>query len=74
MSMNAFGYSIDELWLTGTPFCMVPVVSLDGRPIGNGTIGPVYKETLAKWNALVGLDIAAQIQEWDRESISVAKV
>jgi len=56
---------IDELWLTGTPFCALPVVSLDGRPIGDGQIGPRYKEVMAKWNDLVGLDIAAQIQEWD---------
>lgn len=58
--------TIDELWLTGTPFCMLPVVSLDGKPIGNGTPGPVFKETLATWNALVGLDIQQQIEEWDR--------
>ncbi len=56
---------ISELWLTGTPFCMLPVVSLDGQPIGNGKIGPMYRETLAKWSQLVGVDIAAQICEWD---------
>ena len=55
----------DELWLTGTPFCMLPVVNLDGQPIGEGRPGPVYRETLAKWNALVGLDIAGQIAAWD---------
>jgi branched-chain amino acid aminotransferase len=60
--------SADELWLTGTPFCMLPVVSLDGTPIGDGTIGPVYKETLAKWSALVGLDIAQQICDWDAQA------
>ena len=56
---------IDELWLTGTPFCMLPVVSLDGKPIGDGQIGPVYKETLAKWSKLVGMDIQEQICQWD---------
>lgn len=55
----------DELWLTGTPFCMLPVVSLDGKPIGDGTIGPLYKQTLAKWSKMVGVDIAQQISEWD---------
>jgi branched-chain amino acid aminotransferase len=59
----------DELWLTGTPFCMLPVVSLDGKPIGNGKIGPVYKETLAKWSEMVGLDIAQQIIDWDHPKI-----
>lgn len=55
----------DELWLTGTPFCMLPVVSLDGHPIGTGKPGPVFIETLAKWSALVGVNIPGQIQEWD---------
>ena len=54
-----------ELWLTGTPFCMLPVVSLDGKPIGDGQIGPIYKETLAKWSKLVGVDIQEQICAWD---------
>lgn len=57
----------DELWLTGTPFCMVPVVSLDGQPIGNGTPGPVFKETLAKWSTLVNCDIQGQIERWDAQ-------
>ena len=58
----------DELWLTGTPFCMLPVVSLDGQPIGDGKIGPVFKETLAKWSKLVGVDIQQQILDWDTPS------
>lgn len=56
---------LDELWLTGTPFCMIPVVSLDGKPIGTGTPGPRFKETLAKWSKLVGVDIQRQIESWD---------
>jgi len=59
---------LDELWLTGTPFCMLPVVSLDGKPIGNGQIGPVFKETLGKWSELVGVDIQQQIMDWDQPS------
>lgn len=55
----------DELWLTGTPFCMLPVVSLDGRPIGQGTIGPLYQQTLAKWSEMVGVNIQRQIEDWD---------
>ena len=58
-------HTVDELWLTGTPFCMLPVVSLDGKPIGDGKPGPVYQDTLAKWSKLVGVDIAQQIYDWD---------
>jgi len=62
-------YRMDELWLTGTPFCMLPVVSLDGKPIGDGKIGPVYKQTLWQWSELVGLDIAQQIIDWDQQKV-----
>ncbi len=58
-------HTVDELWLTCTPACMLPVVSLDGKPIGDGKIGPVYKQTLAKWSKLVGVDIQQQICDWD---------
>jgi branched-chain amino acid aminotransferase len=64
---------MDELWLTGTPFCMVPVVSLDGHPIGDGTPGPVFKETLAQWSKLVGVDIAGQIARWDAKLERVSR-
>lgn len=59
----------DELWLTCTPACMLPVVSLDGKPIGDGKIGPVFKETLGKWSELVGVDIQQQICDWDAQKI-----
>ncbi len=70
-NIGAYGLneSADEVWLTGTPFCMLPVVSLDGKPIGTGTIGPVYKETLKKWSALVGVDIQQQICDWDSQKV-----
>jgi branched-chain amino acid aminotransferase len=58
-----------ELWLTATPFCMLPVVSLDGKPIGDGTIGPVFKETLGKWSEMVGVDIQQQIIDWDTQQV-----
>ena len=55
-----------EVWLTGTPFCMLPVVSIDRKPIGDGKIGPVYTATLQKWSEMVGVDIQQQIMDWDR--------
>lgn len=60
-------YRADELWLTGTPFCMLPVVSLDGKPIGDGQPGPIFKQTLAKWSEMVGVDIQRQIEQWDSQ-------
>jgi branched-chain amino acid aminotransferase len=64
-------HQCEEVWLTGTPFCMLPVVSLDGKPIGDGTPGPVFTQTLAKWSKLVGVDIQRQIQEWDAQRINL---
>jgi branched-subunit amino acid aminotransferase/4-amino-4-deoxychorismate lyase len=51
---------MSELWITSTPFCMLPVVTLDDDLIGNGRPGPVYKKLLDAWSSEVGVDIAAQ--------------
>jgi branched-chain amino acid aminotransferase len=58
-------YDADEIWLTGTPFCMLPVVSLDGYPIGDGKPGKYFQRTIERWSNMVGVDIVKQIQEWD---------
>src|SRR5450432_2332537 len=34
-------YTADEMFVTGTMGGIVPVISLDGRPIGSGSAGPV---------------------------------
>lgn len=53
----------DEAWLTSTPYCLLPVVSIDGAMIGNGKPGPIFRKFLAAWSGLVGLDIERQILE-----------
>jgi branched-subunit amino acid aminotransferase/4-amino-4-deoxychorismate lyase len=57
---------LSELCLSSTPFCLLAVASLDGRPIGDGRPGPVYQKLLAAWSASVGLDIAAQARRFAR--------
>ena len=47
-------YIADECFLTGTAAEIVPVVSLDGRPIGTGKPGPMTRDLLAKFRALTG--------------------
>lgn len=37
-------YEAKEMYLTGTSLNILPVVSYDGRTIGNGSPGPVYSE------------------------------
>lgn len=44
-------YTADECFLTGSAAEVVPVVSLDGRDIGEGTPGPITLELLEKFQA-----------------------
>ncbi len=54
----------DEILLTSTPSCLLPVTRCDGRPVGAGRPGPVHQRLLAAWSRDVGLDIAAQARAW----------
>jgi branched-chain amino acid aminotransferase len=58
-------YTADEAFMTGTPFCALPVTSLNGEPIGNGEVGPVFSRLMQKWSANTGVDIIKQIADWD---------
>jgi branched-chain amino acid aminotransferase len=45
-------YTAQEAFMTGTAAEIVPVTSLDGRPIGSGSPGPVTKKLMAGFKAL----------------------
>ena len=65
--------SADEAFMTGTPFCMLPVTSLNDVKIGDGKVGSDFKKLLEQWSSNMNLDIAKQIKEWnhiDGEQIS----
>lgn len=55
----------DEAFMTGTPFCMLPVTGLNHVPIGTGRVGSVYRRLLQQWSENVGVDIEGQIRAWD---------
>lgn len=57
-------YTADEAFMTGTPFCMLPVTSINSIAIGSGKIGPVFSKLLSTWGANVNVDIKSQIQSW----------
>jgi branched-chain amino acid aminotransferase len=65
-------YTADEAFMTGTPFCMLPVTSLNGVKIGDGKVGLIFKKVLNKWSSNVKVDIEQQIKSWksDRETSS----
>ena len=67
-------YEADEAFMTGTPFCMLPVVSLNDLKVGNGKPGKVYASLLKSWSKNVGLDIKKQIIDWDKKDISKSKI
>lgn len=60
-------YTADEAFMTGTPFCMLPVTSLNGNKIGTGKVGEGFARLINRWSANTGVDIIAQIQRWDNE-------
>ena len=61
-------YNCDEAFMTGTPFCMLPVVSINGLPIGDGKVGKVFSKILQQWSNNINVNISEQIQTWDQEN------
>lgn len=55
----------DEAFMTGTPFCILPVSSLNSIPIGDVPMGGITKLLLDTWSNEVGVDIVGQIKKWD---------
>jgi len=55
----------DEAFMTGTPFCMLPVTSLGGQSIGKGVPGPMFNKLISQWGDNVNMDIIKQIKEWN---------
>lgn len=52
----------DEAFLVGLPFCLMPIASIDARPLRFAP-GPVARRLLGAWSEDAGLDIAAQLWE-----------
>jgi branched-chain amino acid aminotransferase len=63
----------DEAFMTGTPFCMLPVTSFNGVPIDNGKFGLIFETLLDLWSQNVGVDIEQQIKKWDAERTKINK-
>lgn len=63
----------DEAFMTGTPFCLLPVTSLNSTPIGSGEFGRITLKLLDTWSKNVDTDIVRQIKNWDLEKDSYRK-
>ena len=60
-------YTADEAFMTGTPFCILPTVSLNGLLIGTGKMGEITRRLLGQWSSNVGVDIVKQIKDYGEE-------
>jgi branched-subunit amino acid aminotransferase/4-amino-4-deoxychorismate lyase len=58
----------EEVLLTSTPNCLLPVSRVNGKPIGDARPGEMFRKLLAAWNKAVGLDIAAQAKTFARRA------
>lgn len=56
----------DEAFMTGTPFCALPVTCLNFNQIGDRKMGPITKLLLDTWSDKVGLDIIKQIVDYSK--------
>jgi branched-chain amino acid aminotransferase len=57
----------DEAFMTGTPFCILPVSSINNIAIGEKPMGNITRQLLDTWSLEVGVDIVGQIVKWDAE-------
>ena len=67
-------YDAEEAFLTATPFCMLPAVSINGLRIGAGKRGKIFDKILNYWSEKVELDIEKQIKNWDTNKSTDNKV
>jgi branched-chain amino acid aminotransferase len=60
-------YTADEAFMTGTPFCMLPVTSLNGTPVGDGKVGTIFSMLISQWSKNEEVDIIQQIKDWNAD-------
>ena len=57
MTKNAHAVTLDELrnadevWLTSSSKEIAPVVAVDGQPVGEGAVGPVWEAAQTLYSA-----------------------
>ena len=52
----------DEMFITSTPYSIMPATKFNGMPIADGNVGPVTKKLIQGWSDRVGVDIIKQAQ------------
>ena len=54
----------NEIFLTSTSSCLLPVTEFNGQAVGTGKPGKVFAQLLSAWSEMVGVDIAEQAQRF----------
>jgi len=60
-------YEADEAFVCATPFCILPVQSLNGKLIQNSKNKSITDLLIKTWSKNVGVDIVSQIKRYSRE-------
>ncbi len=55
-------HQAQEILLTSTPFCLMPVVRFEGKAVGSGRPGPVFEKLVELWSQQVGWDLKEQMR------------
>lgn len=53
-------YAADEAFVSSTRYCILPVATLNGLPVGEGIPGKATTALLESWSAAVGIDFVNQ--------------
>tara|TARA_B000000475_G_C15959817_1_gene432437 strand:+ start:233 stop:1234 length:1002 start_codon:yes stop_codon:yes gene_type:complete len=67
-------YTADEAFMTGTPFCVLPVFRFNETKIGDGNFGKITKKIIKKWSDNVGVDIIDQIKKFEKECNNINNI
>ena len=60
-------YTADEAFMTGTPFCILPVFRFNETSVGDGKFGKITQKILKTWGENVDVDIISQIKKFGEE-------
>lgn len=58
-------YEADEAFFTCTPYSIMPITKINGKPVGSGFVGEKTKNLTNKWFEDVSCDWVRQMEIWD---------
>jgi branched-chain amino acid aminotransferase len=52
-----------EAFTSSTPYCLLPVTKFDGKTVGAGEPGPIFRRLLSAWSKLVNCEIDVDMRK-----------